>query len=131
MVSDYRVYFDTTKLDDQLLKTYVKEPIVHESSNYVESFALTLGVTSNMIAVPTPYIISRFAQLFAYMTVAQRQSLFSKGGNADNDSFALKYRMYRALLKDCEAGLTKNSFTNGVSAKKRKFPMTMTMLRNA
>ena len=130
MANDYRVYFDVKTLDDQLLKTYIKEPIIHEATNYVESFALSIGVTPNMIAVPTPYIISRFAQLFAYMTVAQRQATFSLGGKVDNDSFALKYQMYKQLLKDCEARLTVNSFTNGVQAKKRKFPLTMQMLRD-
>ena len=129
-MDSYRVYFDKTKLDDALLKSYILEPDIHEASNYVENFALSLGVTANNIASPTPYIISRFAQLFCYMTVAQRKSTFSTGGSADKDSFALKYQMYRQLLKDCESSLTDISFTNGVQAKKRRFPLTMTMLRD-
>ena len=129
-ISEYKLYFEIKELDDSLLKTYVKEPILIDTASYVESFALTLGVTADKIATPTPYIISRFAQLYAYMTTAQRMATFSKGGSADNDSFALKYQMYRQLLKDCEARLTAESFTNGQSAKKRKFPMTMEMLRN-
>lgn len=129
-IADYRLYFELKELDDNLLKNYVKEPILRDTANYVESFALTLGVSADKIALPTPYIISRFAQLYAYMTTAQRMSTFSKGGSVDNDSFALKYQMYRQLLKDCEARLTADSFTNGQSAKKRKFPMTMGILRN-
>ena len=130
IIANYRLYFEIKELDDNLLKQYVKEPILIDTANYVESFAMTLGVTANNIAIPTPYIISRFAQIYAYMTTAQRQSTFSKGGSADNDSFALKYNMYRQLLKDCEARLTADSFTNGQSAKKRKFPLTMEVLRN-
>ena len=64
------------------------------------------------------------------MTTAQRKASFSKGGDADKDSFALKYEMYRQLLKDCEAGLTAETFTNGVQAKKRRFPMTMGLSRS-
>jgi hypothetical protein len=130
VIADYRLYFDIKDLDDNLLTKYVKEPILKDTAYYVESFALTLGVTASNIALPTPYIVSRFAQLYAYMTTAQRMSTFSKGGSADNDSFALKYNMYRQLLKDCEARLTADSFTNGQSAKKRKFPLTMEVLRN-
>ena len=130
VIADYRLYFDIKDLDDNLLTKYVKEPILKDTAYYVESFALTLGVTASNIALPTPYIVSRFAQLYAYMTTAQRMSTFSKGGSADNDSFALKYNMYRQLLKDCEARLTAYSFTNGQSAKKRKFPLTMEVLRN-
>ena len=129
-MASYRLYFELKDLDDNLLKIYVKEPILIDTANYVESFALTSGVTADKIALPTPYIVSRFAQLYAYMTTAQRMSTFSKGGSADNDSYALKYNMYRQLLKDCEARLTANSFTNGQSAKKRKFPMTIEMQRN-
>lgn len=130
MQDDYRLYFNVRELDDSLLKTYVKEPILKDTANYVESFAMTLGVSANEIADPTPYIVSRFATLYAYMTTAQRQATFSKGTSADKDSFALKYEMYRQLLRDCEARLTANSFTNGMSAKKRKFPLTMGILRN-
>ena len=130
MDDTYRVYFDSKKLDDALLKTYVTENIIKESSEYVESFALSLGVAAKYIATPTPYRISRFAELFSYMTTAQRKASFSKGGDADKDSFALKYEMYRQLLKDCEAGLTAETFTNGVQAKKRRFPMTMGLSRS-
>lgn len=123
-----RLYFDLKTLDDSLLKTYVNQEIAQEASQYVESFALSLGV--NKIADPTPYRIKRFAELYAYMTTAQRKATFSKGGTADKDSFALKYEMYRQLLKDCEASLTAESFTDGQVAKKRKFPMTMSLSRN-
>ena len=126
MEESYRLYFKLKELDDNLLKSYVKEPILRDTANYVESFALALGVSASEIADPTPYMVSRFAMLYAYMTTAQRQATFSKGTNAD----ALKYEMYRQLLRDCEARLTADSFTNGTSAKKRRFPLTMGMLRN-
>ena len=130
VASAYRAYFNVKELDDRLLKTYVTESIIQESSKYVEAFALSLGVRASDIATPTPYMVSRFAQLYAYMTAAQRQATFSKGGTADNDSFALKFNMYKQLLDSCEASLTADTFTNGQTAKKRKFPMVMSLLRN-
>lgn len=125
-----RIYFDSKALDDALLSRWVNTDIIKESTMYVESLAESLGVSAVQIATPTPYKISRLAQLFTYMTTAQRKSLFAKGAEADNDSFALKYNMYRQLLKDCESSITALTFTNGVSAKKRRFPMTVSMSRN-
>ena len=50
-IADYRLYFELKELDDNLLKNYVKEPILLDTANYVESFALTLGVSSDKIAL--------------------------------------------------------------------------------
>lgn len=124
-----RIYFDKTKLDDALLKSYITADNIAESTEYVESFALSLGVTPEQITIPTPYRVSRFAELFAYMTTAQKKAVFSVGKDANNDSFSLKYTMYKQLLNDCERSLTADTFTNGVQAKKRRFPLSIRMSR--
>lgn len=126
----YRVYLDVTKLDDVLLMKLVTQDVIYDSSRYVESLALSLGVTANLIANPTPYSVGRLAELFVYMTVCQLKSSFTNANKADNDAYALKYNMYRQLLKDCEKQITALTFTNGVQAKKRTFPCSMSMLRN-
>lgn len=125
-----REYFNSKNLDDALLKTYVTPAIVEESSNYIESLALTFNILPKDIANPTPYPISRLAQTFAYMTAAQRKSTFSVGKDANNDSFSLKYRLYKSLLNELESKITADSFKDGNSAKRRKFPSTMAMYRN-
>jgi hypothetical protein len=125
-----RVYFDIKNLDDALLRTYVTPFIIAESTQNVESLALSFGVSPQQIVTPTPYKISDYAKIFAYMRAAQSKAMFSSGEKADNDSFSLKYTMYRQQLKDREASITKLTFTNGVQAKKRKFPLTMPMERN-
>ena len=95
-----------------------------------ESLALTFNILPKDIANPTPYPISRLAQTFAYMTAAQRKATFSVGKDADNDSFSLKYRLYKSLLDELESKITADSFKDGNSAKRRKFPSTMAMYRN-
>ena len=127
---DFRKYFETKMLDDALLRSYVTPEIVRESSNYVEAIAFSMGVEKEQIAVPTPYMVSRLAMIFAYMTTAQRKAMFSKGETVDNDSFALKYRMYRELLNDILKQITPNTFTNGKIAKRRSFPFTAPLSRN-
>lgn len=125
-----REYFDRRNLDDALLKTYVTEEIVEESSKYIESLALTFNILPSEIANPTPYPISRLAQTFAYMTAAQRKSTFSVGKDANNDSFSLKYKLYKSLLDELEGKITADSFKDGNSAKRRKFPSTLALYRN-
>ena len=95
---DFRKYFETKMLDDALLRTYVTPEIVRESSNYVEAIAFSMGVEKEQIATPTPYMVSRLAMIFAYMTTAQRKAMFSKGEKVDNDSFALKYATLNKLM---------------------------------
>lgn len=129
MAENGRTYFDVRFLDDALLKTYVTPQIIAESSQYVEAVALSYGVTADEIADPTPFLVERLATLYSYMTAAQRKATFSKGNSVDNDSFALKFQMYKGLLNDLLDMLTKESFTNGMQAKKRRFPMTMSMER--
>lgn len=128
--NDFRQYFDTKMLDDALLRTYVTPNIVRESSGYVENFAWRFGLTPDMIATPTPFAIEKLARLYAYMTAAFRKTSFSKGTDVDNDSFALKYKIYKQLLDDWEKQLTAESFTGGQMAKKRKFPSTIPVYRN-
>lgn len=128
-----RIYFNTKTLDDALLKPYVTPNIIQESSKYVESVALSFGVPASSIAEPTPFMISQLALFWAYMTTAWRKAQFSGGSkNVEviNDSFAMKYRLFRELLDDLVSQLTADSFTNGLKAKKRTFPTTMSMSRN-
>ena len=125
-----REYFNRINLDDALLKTYVTEEIIEESSKYIESLALTFNILPSEIANPTPYPISRLAQTFAYMTAAQRKATFSVGKDANNDSFSLKYKLYKSLLDELEGKITADSFKSGNSAKRRKFPSTLTLYRN-
>lgn len=124
-----RVYFDVRTLDDALLKSYVTPQIVAESTKYVEAVAMSYGVLPTDIATPTPFLVERVAMLYSYMTAAQRKATFSKGNSVDNDSFALKFQMYKGLLNDVLSMLTADSFTNGMQAKKRRFPVTMQLER--
>ena len=128
-MAESRVYFDVRTLDDALLKSYVTPQIVAESTKYVEAVAMSYGVLPTDIATPTPFLVERVAMLYSYMTVAQRKATFSKGNSVDNDSFALKFQMYKGLLNDVLSMLTADSFTNGMQAKKRRFPVTMRLER--
>lgn len=128
-MAESRVYFDVRTLDDALLKSYVTPQIVAESTKYVEAVAMSYGVLPTEIATPTPFLVERVAMLYSYMTAAQRKATFSKGNSVDNDSFALKFQMYKGLLNDVLSMLTADSFTNGMQAKKRRFPVTMRLER--
>ena len=128
-MAESRVYFDVHTLDDALLKSYVTPQIVAESTKYVEAVAMSYGVLPTDIATPTPFLVERGAMLYSYMTAAQRKATFSKGNSVDNDSFALKFQMYKGLLNDVLSMLTADSFTNGMQAKKRRFPVTMRLER--
>ena len=128
-MAESRVYFDVRTLDDALLKSYVTPQIVAESTKYVEAVAMSYGVLPTDIATPTPFLVERVAMLYSYMTAAQRKATFSKGNSVDNDSFALKFQMYKGLLNDVLSMLTEDSFTNGMQAKKRRFPVTMRLER--
>ena len=128
-MAESRVYFDVRTLDDALLKSYVTPQIVAESTKYVEAVAMSYGVLPTDIATPTPFLVERVAMLYSYMTAAQRKATSSKGHSVDNDSFALKFQMYKGLLNDVLSMLTADSFTNGMQAKKRRFPVTMRLER--
>lgn len=128
-MAERRIYFDTKSLDDALLARYVTPNIVDESSQYVEAIAQSLGVSAEQIAKPTPFLIEQLGLYWAYMTAAWRKASFSLGKAADNDSFALKYRLFKELLDDLLSRITADTFTNGNSARKRKFPATMPIAR--
>lgn len=125
-----RVYFNSKMLDDALLKSYVTPQIVQESSQYVGAIALSFGVSPAQIAEPTPFMVSQLGLFWAYMTAAWRKAQFSKGDQATNDSFYLKFVTYQQLLDKLLSQLSTETFTGGVSAKKRKFPATMAISRN-
>ena len=97
---------------------------------FVEATAQSFGVPASSIATPTPFMVSQLALYWAYMTAAWRKASLSIGKSADNDAFALKYRIMKELLDDLLDRLTADSFTNGQSAKKRVFPCTMAISRN-
>lgn len=129
-MENYRIYFNTKMLDDSLLKTYVTPKIIRDSSLYIESIALSYGVEPDQIATPTPFLVSQLGMFWAYMTAAQLKSVFSTGKDVNNDSFALKYKMYKELLDSLLKSITADSFTNGKKAKRRKFPATVSISRN-
>ena len=131
-----REYCDRTKLDDALLKSYITQDVIEEASMYIESLALSMGVMPGEIVDPTPYMISRLCVLYIYVTISQKRALFSKGkiGSShqqvpEDDSFALKYKMYYRLWQDLLKQITPDTFKNGKPAEKRKFPYTMPLLR--
>lgn len=133
-----RKYFETNMLDDALLRTYVTPNIADEANRYVESVAQSMGVKVEEIVTPTPYMISRLALTFAYMTAAQRKAMFTKGGSVGNthnqvvdyDSFALKYKLYRDELNYLLKQITPYTFRGGKPAKQRVFPFVLPISRN-
>lgn len=125
-----RIYFNTKMLDDALLKSYVTPQIVEDSSRYVEAIALSFGLQPSEIANPTPFMVSQLGLFWAYMTAAWRRTQFSKGDKAEDDSFYLKFRLYKDLLDGLLSQLTVETFTGGTAAKKRKFPSTISISRN-
>ena len=129
-MEDFRVYFNTKMLDDALLRTYVTPQIVRETSSYVESVALSYGVPASAIATPTPDIVRRLALYYAYFISALRKASYALGHEADLDSFHLKARFYKELLDDLLDQLSADSFTGGLTSKKRKFPSTLPISRN-
>ena len=127
---NYRTYYDANKLTDALLKTYVTEDIVKESSEYVESLARNYGVSPSNIATPTPYIVKMIAIYYSYMKAAWLRTVYSLGKETDKDSFRLKWEMYKEALDELLAQLNASSFTDGTSARKRKFPAVLGLARN-
>ena len=130
MADEFRVYFNVKSLDDALLKTYVTPQIVKETSAYVESVALSYGVSVSEIRNPPTTPVTMLATYFAYFTAALRKASYSIGKEADKDSFHLKMRTYKDLLDDLLSQLSAESFTGDVVAKRRKFPSTMPISRN-
>ena len=128
--SSRRVYYDMSSMTDALLKTYVTPDLVNESSDYIESLASNYGVTPSQILTPTPYVIKMVAMYYTYMKAAWLRTVYSLGKEVDKDAFRLKYDMYKAALDDLLNQLSAESFTGGVTAKKRKFPSTMGLARN-
>ena len=127
---EYRIYFNANTLDDALLKSYVTPKIVEETTQYVESVALSYGVTAAQIATPTPDIVRRLALYYAYFITALRKAQYSSGKDAQLDSFHLKARFYRELLDDLLDQLTAESFTGGLVSRKRSFPSVIAISRN-
>ena len=128
--SSRRVYYDMSSMTDALLKTYVTQDLVIESSDYIESLASNYGVTPSQILTPTPYVIRMIAMYYTYMKAAWLRTVYSLGKEVDKDAFRLKYDMYKSALEDLLNQLSAESSTGGVTVKKRKFPSTMGLARN-
>ena len=111
--TNFRVYYDATTLSDALLKTYVTQDLIKESSEYVESLAMNYGVSSSSIATPTPYIVRMIAIYYTYMKAAWLRTVYSLGKETDKDSFRLKWEMYKNALDELLDQLNADSFTNG------------------
>lgn len=129
-IPTYRVYYNVATLSDTLLKTYVTPDLVKESSDYIESLARNYGVDPSKIAEPTPYIITMIATYYVYMKAAWLRTVYSLGKETDKDSFRLKWEMYKQALEELLDQLNADSFTNGTSARKRKFPSVLGLARN-
>jgi hypothetical protein len=67
---------------------------------------------------------------YTYMKAAWLRTVYSVGKETDKDSFRLKWEMYKNALDELLDQLNAESFTNGTSAKKRKFPSVMGLARN-
>lgn len=128
--SSRRVYYDMSSMTDALLKSYITQDLVIESSDYIESLASNYGVTPSQILTPTPYVIRMIAMYYTYMKAAWLRTVYSLGKEVDKDAFRLKYDMYKAALNDLLNQLSAESFTGGVTVKKRRFPSTMGLARN-
>lgn len=131
---EYRAYFDPkilqTATGDSLLKSYVTPEIIKESSDYIEALALSYGKSKNQIPIPTPYKIQKIALFYAYVLTALYKTQMSVGKDAEEDSFALKYKYYKGLLDQFENSINGDIFTDGVQSKRRAFPMVVPISRN-
>ena len=124
-----RVYLNRRELDDSLVAKHVTPKDIVESSEYVEAFAASLGIAAKDIAIPTPYKVQKQATFYCYMLVCQRKAMYTSGKDVEEDAFALKYKMYQRALNDMEASIGGGTYTSGVPSAKRKFPMSVGMVR--
>ena len=123
------IYFNSDNLADDLLKKVMSPDIINESSEYIEGQAKIYGVDPKDIIKPAPYLISRLAESYAYMTAARLSARFTKGDDATKDAFSLKYTMYKGIVDSLERQLNAGVFTGGATEKRRTFPMTVHLYR--
>ena len=96
--SSRRVYYDMSSMTDALLKSYITQDLVIESSDYIESLASNYSVAPSQILTPTPYVIRMIAMYYTYMKAAWLRTVYSLGKEVDKDAFRLKYDTYKAAL---------------------------------
>lgn len=125
-----RIYFPVELLDDDLLTELVTAKTVMKSSGYVEDLARSHGVEPEKIAEPTPYTIERIAEVFVYRETALKRTHGNAAKDDDSiDEYERKRQMYQKEL-ECElAKVTAETFTGGVSARERAFPMSVPLYR--
>lgn len=125
-----RIYFDTTLIDDEMLKDCVTDKSIGKSSAFVEDLAKSLAVEVEEISTPTPFKIQELAEAYALMETAKKQSMMNTDGTAGGaDAYELKRRVYSMVIDDLLEQITADTFTGGKSATKRAFPMTIAMHR--
>lgn len=127
---EQRVYFDVLLIDDSLLTELVTVPIILKSSRYIEDLAASYGVSSSNISNPTPYLIERIAELYTLREAAMKRTHGNENGDGDGaDNWERKRQIYNKELQRLLEQLTSDTFTGGLRAKKRCFPMSVTFYR--
>ncbi|WP_110955208.1 hypothetical protein [Anaerosinus massiliensis] len=125
-----RIYFDKNLIDDELLKECVTPTHIAKSTAYVEDLANSLGVGAGSIVEPAPFKIQQLAEAYALMEAAKKQSMMNTSGTVEGaDAYELKRRVYAAEVDDLTDQITADTFTGGKSAKKRAFPMSVSVYR--
>lgn len=129
---EVRVYYNVRLLDDSLLTELVTVPIVVKSSRYIEDLAAAYGVAAESIKEPTPYLIERIAELYTLREAAMKRSHGNGYRNDDEDgadSWERKRQIYDNELERLLKQLTAETFTGGLRAESRVFPMSVELCR--
>ena len=101
-----------------------------KSSLYIEDMALNFGVQKEEIADPVPFKIARLAMVYALMMTALENSRMASDGSQDGaDAYELKRRVFAEELKQIEAQLSADTFSNGQSSIKMTAPFAVPILR--
>jgi hypothetical protein len=131
-----RVYFDTTLIDDSMLKSVVSATHIKKSTNYIEDLAASLGVAIEKILSPTPFKIAELAEAYTLMEAAKKKSMMNTNGQIEGaDAFELKRRVYASQVDTLTNQITAVTFTgplldvNGNAAVNLSFPISMTVRR--
>lgn len=126
-----RIYFNKTDLTDELLGDKVTDLDIAQSSKYVEAFALTLGVSADSIARPTPFMVSELAKYYALVKTALRMTMMVASENgAGPDAYELKRRIYADAINKLEKQITAQTLMGKSAAPHRKFPSSVPLYRN-
>ncbi len=125
-----RIYFNPDDVVDALLAKKITGRILIKSSLYIEDMALNFGVQKEEIADPVPFKIARLAMVYALMMTALENSRMASDGSQDGaDAYELKRRVFAEELKQIEAQLSADTFSNGQSSIKMTAPFAVPILR--